>query len=66
VILLFNSGLKSLGGVKGLLQIPGVAETNAGKNKAVITMDGALLSGFGPRVGKAAAHLNQLLAPYAN
>lgn len=65
VILLFNSGLKSLGGVDGMLKIPGVSETNAGKNKAVITMDGALLSGFGPRVGEAAAHLNHLLAPYA-
>lgn len=65
VILLFDSGLKSLNGKKGLLESSSIAETKAGKNEAVITMDGALLSGFGPRVGEAAYTLNQLLEPYA-
>lgn len=65
VILLFNSGLGSLHGVGGLLKIPGVAETKAGKNKAIITMEGGLLSNFGPRVGEAAYRLNELLVPYA-
>lgn len=58
VILLFTSGLESLGGVDGLMKIQGIAQTNAGKNKKVIAIDGALLSGFGPRVGEAAAQLN--------
>ncbi len=61
VILLFTSGLESLGGVDGLMKIQGIAQTNAGKNKKVIAMDGALLSGFGPRVGEAAAELNAAL-----
>ena len=61
VILLFDSGLESLGGIEGLLQVPGVATTNAGKNKKIISMEGGFLSGFGPRVGKAAAQLNVLL-----
>lgn len=65
VILLFDSGLQSLGGIDGLLKIPGVAQTNAGKNKAVITMDGGLLADFGPRLGEAAVTLNSLLAKYA-
>lgn len=65
VILLFNSGLESLSESGGLLKIPGVAETKAGKNKAIITMDGGLISNFGPRVGEAAFRLNQLLTPYA-
>jgi iron complex transport system substrate-binding protein len=61
VILLFDSGLGSLGGSQGVLKIPGVDKTNAGKNKKIIAMDGALLSGFGPRLGEGAAQLNALL-----
>lgn len=61
VILMFDSGLGSLGGPQGVLKLPGVDKTNAGKNKKIITMDGALLSGFGPRTGEAAAQLNKLL-----
>lgn len=58
VILLFTSGLESLGGVDGLLKIQGVDKTNAGKNKKIIALDGALISGFGPRVGEGAVALN--------
>lgn len=59
VILLFTSGLNSLEGPSGLLNVPGVAETQAGKDKAFVSMDGQLLSGFGPRVGQAILALNQ-------
>jgi iron complex transport system substrate-binding protein len=65
VILMFDSGLQSLGGADGVLKIQGVANTNAGKNKKIIAMDGGLLSGFGPRVGEAATQLNKLLADNA-
>jgi iron complex transport system substrate-binding protein len=58
VILLFTTGLQSLGGVDGLLKIQGVEKTNAGKSKKIIALDGALISGFGPRVGEGAAALN--------
>lgn len=58
VILLFESGLESLGGPEGIYDVQGVKETNAGKNKKVVTMDGALLSGFGPRVGEAIRELS--------
>ncbi|MES2479809.1 MAG: helical backbone metal receptor [Bacteroidota bacterium] len=61
VILMFTSGLESLGGMEGLLKVPGVAMTNAGKNKQVIEMDGQLLTGFGPRVGKAIVQLSTKL-----
>lgn len=61
VILMFDSGLQSMGGEQGVLKIQGVDKTNAGKNKKIIAMDGALLSGFGPRVGEAATQLNSLL-----
>jgi len=61
VILMFNSGLQSLGGVDGLLKIEGLSATNAGKNKKVITMEGQLLSGFGPRLGEAVVELHNKL-----
>jgi len=65
-VLLFDSGLESVGGKKGLLKtVPALTQTHAGKNEAILTMDGGLLSEFGPRVGEAAKTLNQLLAPYA-
>jgi len=57
VILLFDSGLSSLGGIDGLLQVQGIAETNAGKNQKVVEMDGQFLTGFGPRLGKAIIEL---------
>jgi iron complex transport system substrate-binding protein len=58
VILLFDSGLQSLGGANGLLKVQGIKETNAGKNKKIITMDGELLSSFGPRLGLAVQELS--------
>ena len=61
VLLLFNSGLESLGGVDGLLKIPGVAQTNAGRNRTVIEMDGQLLTGFSPRLGLAVQELSRKL-----
>jgi iron complex transport system substrate-binding protein len=59
VILLFDSGLESLGGAAGLLKVQGVAQTNAGRNKKIVEMDGQLMTGFGPRLGKAMAELSQ-------
>jgi len=57
VILLFDSGLSSLGGIDGLLQVQGISQTNAGKNRKVVEMDGQYLTGFGPRLGKAIVEL---------
>ena len=65
VILIFESSLRSLGGIEGLANIQGIKETNAFKNKAFIVMDGSLLNGFGPRFGEAVYDLNQNLKPYA-
>lgn len=61
VLLFFSSGLQSAGGIDGVLKTPGVAQTNAGKNKKIIAMDGGLMSSFGPRLGEAALSLNKLL-----
>jgi iron complex transport system substrate-binding protein len=58
VILMFTSGAQSLG-PDGIFNVPGVSATNAGKNKALIQMDGQFLSGFGPRVAEALTELNK-------
>ena len=49
VILVMSKGLESVGGVQGLIKLPGVAQTNAGKRSAVIDVDDSLLLSFGPR-----------------
>ena len=49
VILVMSKGLQSVGGISGLLKLPGVAQTQAGKNQAVIDVDDSLLLSFGPR-----------------
>ena len=59
VYVLFTTSLKSVGGVDGLLKLPGLAHTPAGQNKRVVTLDGQYLSGFGPRCGRAALDLFQ-------
>ena len=49
VIIVMTKGLESVGGVSGLLKLPGVAQTKAGKNHAIIDVDDSLLLSFGPR-----------------
>jgi len=57
VILMFESGLASLDGKKGLEQITGIPQTPAFKNNRIIAMDGHYLTAFGIRAGKAALEL---------
>jgi iron complex transport system substrate-binding protein len=63
-LLMFESGVKSLGGVEGVLKVTGVDQTTAGKKKQVIVMDGVKLSSFGPRLGEAVKELVEAL--YSN
>ena len=49
IILVMTKGLESVGGITGLVKLPGVAQTQAGKNHAVIDVDDSLLLSFGPR-----------------
>ena len=49
VILVMIKGLQSVGGIDGLLTLPGVAQTRAGKNSAIMDVDDSLLLSFGPR-----------------
>lgn len=58
VILMFSGSLSSLGGANALLQIQGMSQTIAGRNRKFVEMDGQLLTGFGPRLGKALQELS--------
>ena len=66
VLLFFDSGLQSVNGIEGLKGISGLANSTAVKKGQVVSMDGLLLTGFGPRTGEAAVQLNKELSQYAN
>lgn len=63
VLLLLTAGLQSVGGVEGLLSIPGVAQTPAGRARRVLDYDDQYLLGLGPRVGDALMDLVRVLHP---
>ena len=63
VILMMTAGLESVGGMDGLLKLPGIAQTPAGKNRAIIHMEDLYLLGFGPRLGRAVQDLTTQLHP---
>jgi iron complex transport system substrate-binding protein len=63
VLLLLTAGLESVGGVDGLLSLPGVAQTPAGKNRRIIHFEGQYLLGMGPRVGQVLMELTRALHP---
>jgi iron complex transport system substrate-binding protein len=58
VILMFDFGFSSLGGMDSILKIPGMAQTNAGKNKRIIQMDADLLINFSARLDQAILQLH--------
>jgi iron complex transport system substrate-binding protein len=49
VLLVMTKGLESVGGIDGLIKLPGIAQTEAGKRKAIIDVDDSLMLSFGPR-----------------
>ena len=51
VLLVMTRGLDSVGGIDGLLALPGISSTRAAKSRAVIAVDDDLLLSFGPRTG---------------
>ncbi|MFC0531852.1 heme/hemin ABC transporter substrate-binding protein [Phytohabitans kaempferiae] len=53
VLLVMSEGLASVGGVDGLLKLPGVAQTPAGRQRRVVDMDDGMLLNFGARTGRA-------------
>ncbi|MFI1963177.1 hemin ABC transporter substrate-binding protein [Streptomyces pathocidini] len=49
VILMMSKGLESVGGLDGLLAVPGIKETPAGMNRRVVDLEDGVLLSFGPR-----------------
>jgi iron complex transport system substrate-binding protein len=62
VLLVMTKGLESVGGIEGLVEIPGVAQTPAGQNGAVIDFEDGVLLNFGPRTPQVIAAMAEELA----
>ena len=60
-ILLPSRAVASLGGIDGILAMPGVKDTPAGQNKRIIAIDDMLLLGFTPRLGEGVKELHEKL-----
>ncbi|MCS4535893.1 hemin ABC transporter substrate-binding protein [Corynebacterium sp. HS2168-gen11] len=52
VIIMMSGGLESTGGIDGLLQRPGVAQTIAGQNRRIVTLPDGQSLAFGPLTGQ--------------
>ena len=62
VILVMTRGLESVGGIDGLLALPGVAQTQAARERRVIAVDDDVLLSFGPRTPALVDRLADALA----
>ncbi|MEE2056086.1 heme/hemin ABC transporter substrate-binding protein [Rhodococcus artemisiae] len=62
-ILIMTHSLESVGGPEGLAELPGVAQTPAGKNGSIVDMDDAVLLSFGPETGEVLAALVEAFYP---
>jgi iron complex transport system substrate-binding protein len=59
VLLLTDSGLESVGGIGALLEMPGISQTPAARDRRVVTVDDGVLYSFGSRTPQAIAELVQ-------
>ena len=50
-IVVFTSGLRTVGGLEGLKQLPGISQTTAAADGCILDFDGQYLAGGGPRTG---------------
>lgn len=57
VILVMTEGAATVGGPDGVLALPGIAETDAGRHRRVVQMDQTKILAFGPEVGEVVAAL---------
>ncbi len=66
VLLVMTKGLDSVGGIDGLLELPGVSSTRAATSSAVIAVDDDLLLSFGPRTGALITRLAEILNTFSS
>jgi iron complex transport system substrate-binding protein len=57
VLIVTTAGLESVGGLDGLLEIPGIAQTPAGIARRILVYEDQYLLGGGPRTGALVAQL---------
>jgi iron complex transport system substrate-binding protein len=62
IVLVTEQGLKASGGVDGILKLPGLAQTPAGRKHRIVSLEAMLLLGFGPRMPQALAELDAAFA----
>ncbi|MDN2717718.1 ABC transporter substrate-binding protein [Janthinobacterium sp. SUN120] len=62
LVLVTDQGLKASGGVDGILKLPGLAQTPAGRKHRIVSLEAMLLLGFGPRMPQALAELDAAFA----
>ncbi len=51
VLIVMTQGADTVGGPDGVLTLPGIADTEAGRNRRVVEMDESKILAFGPDVG---------------
>ncbi|MFJ6661037.1 hemin ABC transporter substrate-binding protein [Streptomyces sp. NPDC091377] len=54
-ILVMAKGLESVGGVEGLAKVPGVAQTPAGLDRRIVSVEDGVLLNYGPRTDQVLA-----------
>ncbi|MFJ9953167.1 hemin ABC transporter substrate-binding protein [Kitasatospora sp. NPDC091207] len=64
-ILVMSKGLDSVGGVDGLLKLPGVAQTPAGLDRRVVSIEDGQLLSYGPRTPQVLREIADQLYPAA-
>lgn len=61
VVLFTDQGLNIVGGIDGVLRLPGVAQTPAGQKRRVASLEAMFMLGFGPRMPQAVTALDNAL-----
>ncbi|MGC5035433.1 heme/hemin ABC transporter substrate-binding protein [Streptomyces sp. DT190] len=62
-ILVMSKGLASVGGVDGLVKIPGVAQTPAGADRRIVAVEDGVLLTYGPRTDQVLGSVVRQLYP---
>ena len=58
---MMTGGLESTGGVEGLLERPGIAQTTAGQKQRIVTIPDGQSLAFGPLTGQTLLKLAQAI-----
>lgn len=65
VLVVMADGVDSVGGIDGLIELPGIAQTSAGQERRVVVVDDRTLLSFGSRTPALVERLSQAFAAVA-